>query len=139
RELQCGITEFRNVGVPRPEGMNEYYNTAITKVEKKCADKPVFRCELLEVKQLSNRKVSAKVKYVATNGATFKNVSYDFGDNSTPLVTDKTDVEYTFAKDGTYTITATVRFSVDGKDQTSTSESCAQKVTFEAEKPVTPE
>ena len=137
-ELQCGVTEFRNVGVARPEGMNEFYNTAITKVEKKCVDKPTYTCDLLEVKQLGGRKVSATVKYSATNGAKFKNVTYDFGDRSTPLVTDKTTVEHEYAKDGTYTIAAKVRFAVNGKEETVTNESCAKTVKFESGKPITP-
>ncbi len=138
QDLQCGVTEFRNVGVARPEGMNEFYNTAITKVEKKCADKPSYSCDLLEVKQLGGRKITATVKYSAANGATFKNVTYNFGDQSTPLVTDKTTVEYEYAKDGTYAIAATVRFTVNGKDETATSEACVKNVKFESNKPVTP-
>lgn len=36
--LNPGCTDFKNVGVVRPEGMNEFYNVALTKV---CKDKPV--------------------------------------------------------------------------------------------------
>ncbi len=137
-DLACGITEFRNVGVARPEGMNEFYNTAITKVEKKCADKPSYTCDLLTVNELGDRKVKATVKYSASNGATFKNVTYDFGDGTTPLLTDKTDAEHTYAKDGSYTISTAVRFSVNGKEEVVKSESCTKKVTFESGKPVPP-
>lgn len=138
-ELACGVTEFRNVGVARPEGMNEFYNTAITKVEKKCAEKPSYACDLLELKQLGGRKVSATVRYSANNGAEFKNVTYNFGDNSTPLVTDKTTVEYTYAEDGDYTVAATVRLTVNGKEEVATSEACAKPISFESGKPVEPE
>ncbi len=31
-ELSCGQTEYRNVGVVRPVGKNEYYNTVIVRV-----------------------------------------------------------------------------------------------------------
>lgn len=39
-QLACGMTEFRNVGVVRPEGMNEFYNTAVTQVNKECQPAP---------------------------------------------------------------------------------------------------
>jgi uncharacterized repeat protein (TIGR01451 family) len=138
-KLQCGVTEFRNVGVARPEGMNEFYNTAITRVEKKCEDKPAYSCDLLEVKQLGDRKISATVRYTANNGAEFKNVTFNFGDGSTPLVTDKTTVEYTYAKDGSFDISAAVRVNLNGKEEVVTGEVCTSKVTFESGKPVEPE
>lgn len=39
-QLACGQTEFTNVGVVRPQGMNEFYNTAITDVNKVCENTP---------------------------------------------------------------------------------------------------
>lgn len=126
-KLACGVTEFRNVGVAQPRGMNEFYNTAITTVEKKCeeAKKPV--CESLEVTKLGDRKVRATVSYKA-NGATLNNITFNFGDNTTPLVTNNPTAEHTYAADGTFTITASLRFnSVDG---VVTSENCAKKVAF---------
>lgn len=129
-KLACGVTEFRNVGVAQPKGMNEFYNTAITRVEKKCeeAKKPV--CDALEVTVLgdrADRKIRATVRYSA-NGATLNSVTYNFGDNSTPLVTTNTTVEHTYAADGTFTVTASLRFN--GVEGVVTSESCTKKVAF---------
>jgi uncharacterized repeat protein (TIGR01451 family) len=126
-KLACGVTEFRNVGVAQPKGMNEFYNTAITKVEKKCeeAKKPV--CDMLEVVKLDGRKIRATVRFTA-NGATLNNVTYNFGDNTTPLVTNNTSVEHTYAADGTYTVTASLRFN--GVDGVVTGESCTKRVAF---------
>lgn len=36
KNLGCGTTTFKNVGVVRPEGMNEFFNTAITTVKVQC-------------------------------------------------------------------------------------------------------
>lgn len=36
-QLACGSTQIRNVGVARPQGLNEYYNTAITNVNNQCS------------------------------------------------------------------------------------------------------
>ncbi len=35
-KLECGENVFKNVGLVRPEGMNAFYNTAITKVNMVC-------------------------------------------------------------------------------------------------------
>lgn len=143
KDLECGTTEFRNVGVVRPEGMNEYYNTAITKVTKDCKpvpptpEKPVYKCEGLTVKQFDGRKITATVKYIAQNGATFKSATYNFGDGRAPLTTDKTTVEYTYAADGTYKITTSLLFSVNGVNQKVTDDKCVAQVTFTTP-PVTP-
>lgn len=137
-QLECGVTEFRNVGVARPYGMNEFYNTAITKVEKECAEEPAYSCDLLELENLGGRKINASVKYTAKNGAEFNSVAYEFGDGTETLVTDKTSVEHEFAQDGTYTVSAKVRFDVNGQSEVVTSESCVKTVTFEGETPVTP-
>jgi len=138
--LACGATEFRNVGVAKPENISEYYNTAITKVAKTCEgtpETPKYTCDLLTVNKLGGRKIEAKVDYTASNGASLKAVTYDFGDNSTPLTTDKTSAKYTYAKDGDYNVSATLLFSVDGKDKTVSSNSCAKPVSFTT--PTTPE
>lgn len=128
--LACGANEFRNVGVAHPSGMNEYYNTAITMVNRSCSTQPgTPTCDLLTVTKGSGREIEAKVNFTA-NGATLKTVTYNFGDNSTPLTTDKTDVTYTYAQDGNYNVTASLLFSVNGKDQTVSSDSCAQTVSF---------
>ncbi len=136
-ELDCGVTEFRNVGVARPKDMNEFYNTAITKVEKKCEEpeKPSFVCESVKVEKLGGRKVRVTVKAPASGGATFRSVTINFGDGSQALVTDKLVNEYEYQNNGTYQIAASVTFRVNGEDKTVTSDACKASVTFDKEKP----
>lgn len=133
-QLTCGSNELRNVGVVRPEGMNEYYNTAVTTVKRDCAGTgaatPAYSCDLLTVTKGDGRKVAAKVDYSATNGAKLKNVTYDFGDGSTPLTTDKTTVDYTYQKDGNFTVTAKLVVTANNKDETVTSAACAKPVSY---------
>lgn len=143
KDLACGTTEFRNVGVVRPEGMNEYFNTAITKVTKECEPeepaKPAYKCDSLTVVKTGNgREIKADVKYTATNGAKLKQIIYTFGDGKT-LTTDKTSVNYTYAKDGTYNVIAKLLIEVDGKIKTVTSASCEKPVTFSTPPVVPPE
>ena len=132
-QLACGPNQYRNVGIAKPEGMNEYYNTADVNITKKCEETktPAYSCDLLTVTKGDNRTITASVAYTATNGATLKMVTYNFGDNTAPLSTDKTTTTHTYAADGTYTVNATLTFSVSGADKTGvTSQSCSQKVTF---------
>ena len=91
---------------------------------------PVYSCDLLSVSQGANRSVNASVTYTAKNGATFKTATIDWGDSSTPLTTSNPSAAYTYAKDGTYTITAKILFSVNGKDIFSTSDTCVKSVSF---------
>lgn len=141
-QLACGETEFRNVGVVRPEGMNEYYNTAVTTVTKKCAPptptSPAYSCDAFDFTQGENRTITvSKLDTTAKNGATFSNVVIDWGDQTEALKTDKAvGKSHTFAKDGTYSVVATAHFTVDGKDKSATSASCSKSVTFTT--PATP-
>ena len=131
-QLACGMTEFRNVGIAKPEGMNEFYNTAITKVEKECKDVPAYACELLKIEKTTGRTVKVSdFKTSQTNGATFKNVVINWGDNTTPMTTNNVVGQtHTFAADGTYNIVATATFVVNGVDKTATSETCQQTVSY---------
>lgn len=96
---------------------------------------PIYRCDMLSVKYTNGRSIDATVKVTAKNGAQFKNITYTFGDG-TKLVTNKTNVSHTYAKDGTYTIKATPSFMVDGKIVTANSQECIKVVKFEKEEPV---
>ena len=135
-QLECGKTEYRNVGVARPAGMNEYYNTAVTDVTKTCVSQPVFTCDSLKLVQTGDRTVQSTVSYTAQNGATFKDVVIDFGDNTTPLTTTVTNPTYTYKNFGTYTVKASVMFTVNDKNQTVTSGNCVKTISFTA--PSTP-
>lgn len=88
---------------------------------------PIYSCDMLDAKSLGGRKFQYTVKYTAKN-ATFKHVTYDFGDGSAPMLTDKTTVDHQYAADGPYTAKATVTFVVDGKEVSATSAACAATV-----------
>jgi uncharacterized repeat protein (TIGR01451 family) len=136
-ELACGNTEFRNVGVVQPQGMGQYYNTAITNVMKQCSPStPTYACTAFDVTKGDNRTVTvSKFQTTATGGATFKDAVIDWGDQSTPLTTTNPQGQkYQYAKDGAYTINATAHFDVNGKDVVA---SCpAQTVSYNT--PTTP-
>ncbi|TAH33761.1 DUF11 domain-containing protein [Candidatus Saccharibacteria bacterium] len=143
KDLKCGMNELVNTGYAKPKDLGTIEDTAVVKVNRECKptpETPKYSCDLLTVTKGDNRTIKASVAYTATTGATLKTVTYNFGDNSTPLTTDKTSVNYTYAKDGTYTVTATLTFRVNDADKTGvTSAACAQTVTFTTTPPpVTP-
>ncbi len=90
--------------------------------------KPVYSCDALKVTALGNRKYSYQVSYTAKDGAKLKMLTYNFGDGSTPRVTDQTTTEYTYAKDGSFVTRVTLTFDVDGKQQVVDSDVCAQPI-----------
>ncbi|MFO0882037.1 MAG: PKD domain-containing protein [Candidatus Saccharimonadales bacterium] len=137
--LACGANSFRNIGVAHPANMNEFFNTADTSITRVCnPSEPQYSCDALTVTTGADRKVNATVKYTATNGATYKSSTFDFGDSTTPFVTSGTTASHSYAADGTYTIRVTPSFMVNGKLVTATSAACAKVVTFEKGEIVTP-
>ncbi|MCA9324575.1 DUF11 domain-containing protein [Candidatus Saccharibacteria bacterium] len=136
--LECGDNDFTNIGIAHPKGMSEYYAKADTKVTKECeTTQPKYSCDEFDVTTGDNRLVTVnKFKYTATNGATFSNVVIDWDDDSEALTTDApVGKTHTYAEDGTYNITATAHFKVDGQDVTA--DGCSATVKFSST-PTTP-
>jgi hypothetical protein len=119
------------------------YVTVVVKVHMPTTEvkTPTYSCDLLHVvANNETRKVTIdNFKTSQANGATFKNAVIDWGEKGvTPLTTASVMGQtHTYASEGTYKITATAHFTVNGADKTATSESCTQTVTFSS-KPTTP-
>lgn len=132
-KLECGVNSLVNTGYAKPADQGTIEDTATVIVNKECepTKKPVYSCDLLTVTKGNNRTITAAVAYTAKDGAKLKTVTYNFGDNSTPLTTDKTSVNYTYAKDGTYNVVVTLTIDVNGATKSDvTSAACAKSVTF---------
>jgi len=140
KAIQCDNTLLTNEAFATPQGFGTVNDIAQVVVEtgKPCEQpkEPIFSCDSLNITATEDRKIEAKVSYTAKNGATFKDVTYNFGDGSSNLVTDKTSVNYAYAKDGTYTIKAIVGFMADNKYVTNTGAQCTNTVTFEKGQPI---
>lgn len=136
-KLACGANAFKNVAVVDTDQTGEYNNNSIVTVNKECANVPTYKCDSLTIAKKAGRQITVdSLKYTVTGGATFKNVSYDWGDGTTPMVTDKvTGVDHTYAKDGEYNVVATVNFTVNGQVKSAT---CTAKVIYQNGTPVTP-
>lgn len=130
--LKCGVHQLVNLVSTTPEGYGAASDKAYINIvnDKKCeGEAPSFVCESLTVEKLGGRKVRATVKAPAS-GATLKTVTFNYGDGSTPKVTNSLVDEYEYKTDGTFKITASVTFTVNGADKTVTSDACVQTVTF---------
>lgn len=105
---------------------------------------PSYACSELGITAEENRTV--KVSNFTTsqaNGATFTGAVIAWGDkttNSTSNGASPVGLSHQYAADGSYTVTATANFSVNGQNETATSASCTQVVTFSSTTPpiVTP-
>lgn len=91
---------------------------------------PEYACKAIVLTAGTNRTVTARVEYLEKN-AKLKLVTYNWGDSSTPLVTDKTTASYQYGRDGTFTVSVKLLFSVDGTDKyAAENTACARTVTF---------
>lgn len=91
--------------------------------------KPVYTCDLLAAKQLTRTEYQFTTTTTAKNGASVKSYAYNFGDSTTATSTTAT-VNHTYAKPGTYTVTVTPSFIVNGSTVTApANEKCKVTVT----------
>ncbi|QQS18592.1 DUF11 domain-containing protein [Candidatus Saccharibacteria bacterium] len=112
-------------------------DTADVTVKKPDVPAPVFSCDALTLTAGTNRTVTAKVDYTAKNGASLKMVTYNWGDGTTPLVTNNTTTTHTYANDGTFSVSLKLLFSANGSDSyAQTNANCVKSVTFTT--PTTP-
>lgn len=94
---------------------------------------PIYLCDLLSVVVLNDRKFKFTTTATARNGATVKDYSYDFGDDTRVTVSDSNSVEHTYAKEGNYKINVVVNFNVDNEVKSATSENCIKQVNIKAD------
>ena len=143
----CAPATLTNKAFATPSGYGAIYDTASVTVPGNVCQPPktpVYSCDLFHViADNATRTVTVdQFKTTQTNGATFNNVVINWGDKvngqantlttNTPL-----NQKHQYSADGTYQITATAHFMVNGKDAVASSENCAQSVTFSST-PTTP-
>lgn len=96
---------------------------------------PGYDCTALIAKKITRTKYEFTATSEVSGGATLKDASFNFGDNQTaegikPKEANKVVIEHNYAKEGTYTITATLNFNIaDGVK----SAKCEAKVTVAPE------
>lgn len=101
---------------------------------------PAYSCDLLTAtKTGTGREVKFTTKASASGGATIKRYIYNFGDGSAELTTDKSEVTYTYTKDGNFAARVKVQVAVGNETKTVESDKCAAPVSFSTTPPpVTP-
>lgn len=135
----CGTYDVRNVGIVRPQGMNEVYNTAqvIINVDGcTTTTPPTYSCDMLKAEKLGDRKVKFTTTASAANGASIVKYVYTYGDGSVAEVNAPTNTaEHTYAADGTYNAKVQVVVSVNGTTKTVDGANCVAKVDFKTPTP----
>ncbi len=132
--LKCGENSLVNTArVTTNAGYKE--DTATVKVNKECQPEAKFLCKSLGITQVDRTNFKFATSYLAEN-ATFKSVTYVIKNEAGATVDTKTStsttLNYTQSTVGKYTVQATVTFTVNGQDETATSEYCKGK--FEVKK-----
>jgi len=97
--------------------------------------KPEYACDSLSARitNKENRTIKYTLRYTAEGGASLKSVDFNFGDGSTRqgvTPSQLSDVEHSYARDGSFTTTATLHFNVakEVKDV-----KCSVKITISPE------
>lgn len=76
--------------------------------------KPVLTCDALQVTEISRNTFKFSVKATAKDGASITSYTYNFGDNNIKT-TNSSEIQYTYAKEGNYTVTITVNGKETGE------------------------
>jgi hypothetical protein len=97
---------------------------------------PVYTCDQFTLTLVKDRTYKFDIKATAQNGASIKGYEYNFGDSSEVVKTDKSSVEHTYAKEGNFTATATVVFTVNGEEKRVTNSNCQKAVKIDTKTPM---
>ena len=76
--------------------------------------KPALTCDALQVTEISRNTFKFSVKAAAKGGASITSYTYNFGDNNIKT-TNSSEIQYTYAKEGNYTVTITVNGKETGE------------------------
>ena len=76
--------------------------------------KPALTCDALQVTEISRNTFKFSVKATAKGGASITSYAYNFGDNNIKT-TNSSEIQYTYAKEGNYTVTITVNGKETGE------------------------
>ena len=109
---------------------NEQTNNAPTDANQ--AQQPVYRCESLGIDHIASDSYKFSVKYAAYNGATYKGTVYRVYDANGKEVYNTAGAKFNGFEPGNYTAKAFVTVSVNGKDETVTSDGCTKTFTIKA-------
>jgi len=125
-QLKCGDNTLVNKGKVNTGGY-AVEDTASVTVKKECLPEVKYTCDALKVDQIDRTNFKFTTTYSAQN-ATFKSVTYVVKNAAGATVSTFTATtatsNYTQNTAGSYTVQATVTFTVDGQDKTATSEAC---------------
>lgn len=129
----CSTETLTNKAYATPQGFGAIWDTAsVTVPGNECEQKtPVYTCDLFHVTPGDRTVKVDGFKTTATNGAALKDVVISWGDGQNLTTDSPLGKTHGYASYGTYKLTATAHFTVNGSgDVSATSTNCTQTVTF---------
>ncbi len=136
KELECGTNTLTNKATVETD-YGQKSDTADVEVNKECQP-PIYTCDALSINKVNDYTYKFESGYTVKNGS-FKSASYavyDADGNKVATVQGTPNsATYTQTTPGTYTVKATVTFTVNGEDVTATSEDCADSFTVPTPQP----
>lgn len=111
---KCEVKKFRNIASALPAGLTEKTDDA--NVTTECNVVPAYACSAVDAIALGGNKYQFNVQVKTEGGVTVNKYTYDFGDATAPLSTDKSTADHQYAKPGAYNIVVRVLFNV-GSEQ----------------------
>lgn len=136
-KLACGVNTMTNHVYATPNGSGTVTDTATVTVDKDCDETPSYSCDLLSASLVKDKTYKFETKTSQQN-AQVVDYTYDFGDGSDKVKTNKSTVTHSYAKPGNYNTTVKVGFTVNKEYKQVGGEAC-QAVVNVPEKPITPE
>lgn len=133
---QCGTYTLHNVGVVRPDGMNEFYNTANVDVEIDCEPEPeeeFAKCVDLTA-SVAQGKPGLEVDFEAeleSQNLDVKGFTINYGDGATEQVTG-TSASHSYQEAGEYEARVTQVITEEGAQKVEHND-CAVTITVEEE------
>lgn len=140
-EISCGTHKLVNIAYATPKGYGSINDGAevyvVNDEECETPQEPTYACKNVEITKLGGRKIRVVASAMTSGDASVKTYEINYGDGSAVYVSDNATSEHEYAKDGTYSVTAKVNFTVKGQPVNGiTGASCTKVVSFETpEKP----
>lgn len=98
---------------------------------------PTYKCEVLTKEYVNGRTYRLRATAARSGDASVKHYTYNFGDNTPELVTDKDVVEHTYPENGDFVSRVKVTFTVKGTEKVVESESCKVLISTKTTPPTT--
>ena len=130
--LSCGTTTLKNTATINV-GNTPKSDEATVTVQNECQQAPIYKCNALTIEKISQDDFKFSVQYAASNGATFKKVTYKVYDSNNNEVYNSDKGNFNGFKPGKYTAKAFITVTIGDSEKTVTSETCEKQFVIDGQ------